>query len=108
MTPRTRDAFRAIGDPNRRQILKMLSEQSRTINSLAENFDMSRPAISRHIKILHRNGFISIEDIGRERHCKLKQDGFAEVQNWIDFFDGFWKSKLNKLEVLLNMKENKK
>lgn len=100
----TYDPFQAIGDPSRREILHLLSKDSLTINSLAENFDMSRPAVSKHIKILYEAGFISIEDIGRERYCILNPDGFNELQEWINFFDNFWKSKLGKLEDLLNKK----
>ena len=85
----------------------MLTQDSMTINSLAENFDMSRPAVSKHIKILYGAGFISIEDVGRERYCTLKQDGFSELQEWLDFYDDFWKSKLKKLETLLNKKSKK-
>src|SRR6478609_7094589 len=104
MTAQTLDAFQVIADPSRRQMLVMLSKDSMTINSLAENFDMSRPAVSKHIKILQTAGFISIKDIGRERYCTLKQDGFEELQNWIAYFDQFWTSKLKKLEILLNKK----
>jgi len=102
------DVFQVVADPSRRQILKLLTNDSLTINSLAENFDMSRPAVSKHIKILEYAGFISIEDIGRERYCTLKQDGFNAMQEWIDHFDVFWKTKLKKLESLLNSKINKK
>lgn len=98
----TLDAFQVIGDPSRRKMLMLLSSDSLTINSLADNFDMSRPAVSKHIKILHNAGFISIHDIGRERYCTLKKDGFNELQNWISYFDKFWVSKLKKLEGLLN------
>jgi DNA-binding transcriptional ArsR family regulator len=104
MSTQTLDAFQVIADPSRRQMLQMLSKQSRTINSLAENFDMSRPAVSKHVKVLYNAGFISIKDIGRERHCTLKQDGFNELQNFIDYFDKFWASKLKKLETILNKK----
>ena len=104
MTTQTLDAFQVISDPSRRQMLMMLSKDSMTINSLAENFDISRPAISKHIKIMHNAGFISIKDIGRERHCTLKQDGFNELQKFIDYFDKFWSNKLKKLETLLNNK----
>jgi DNA-binding transcriptional ArsR family regulator len=100
----TLDAFQVIGDPSRRKMLMLLSADSLTINSLADNFDMSRPAVSKHIKILHNAGFISIQDIGRERYCTLKQDGFKELKNWISYFDEFWTSKLKKLETLLNNK----
>jgi DNA-binding transcriptional ArsR family regulator len=85
-------------------MLVMLSKASMTINSLAENFDMSRPAVSKHVKILYNAGFISIKDIGRERYCTLKQDGFREVQDFINYFDKFWTSKLKKLQTLLNNK----
>jgi len=107
MAQQTLDAFQVIGDPSRRQILKMLTKDSLTINRLAENFDMSRPAVSKHIKILCSAGFISIQNIGRERHCILKQDGFNELRQWIDYFDKFWVSKLKKLEILLNKKSRK-
>jgi DNA-binding transcriptional ArsR family regulator len=104
MTAQTLDAFQVIADPSRRQMMKLLSKDSMTINALAENFDMSRPAVSKHIKIMYNAGFISITDIGRERYCVLKQDGFNELQEFINFFDNFWNSKLKKLETLLNNK----
>lgn len=87
-------------------MLQMLSKDSMTINSLAENFDMRRPAVSKHVKILYNVGFISITDIGRERHCVLKQDGFNELQDFINYFDKFWSSKLQKLQEILNKKSN--
>lgn len=100
----TLDVFQVIGDPSRRKMLTLLSQDNLTINSLADNFDMSRPAVSKHIKILQEAGFISIQNIGRERYCTLKKDGFEEMQDWISFFDKFWTSKLKKLEILLNKK----
>lgn len=107
MQAQTLDAFQVIADPNRRQMLMMLSKDSMTINSIAENFDMSRPAVSKHIKILYNGGFITIKDIGRERHCVLKQEGFNELQNFIDYFDKFWIRKLDKLKSLLDNKSKK-
>jgi DNA-binding transcriptional ArsR family regulator len=106
MAVQTLDTFQVIADPSRRQILQLLSKDSLTINSLAENFEMSRPAVSKHIRILNEAGFISIQNIGRERYCILKQDGFNDLQEWIDYFDKFWTSKLKKLETLLNKKAN--
>ncbi|MDP9042586.1 MAG: metalloregulator ArsR/SmtB family transcription factor [Bacteroidota bacterium] len=104
MVKPTLDVFQVIADPSRRQMLRLLSKESRTINSLAENFDMSRPAVSKHIKILYGAGFISIQDVGRERHCALKQDGFNALHKWLKYFDQFWTSKLKNLENLLNKK----
>ena len=106
MATSTLDAFQVIADPSRRQILGMLTKDTYNINSLAENFEMSRPAVSKHIKILQIAGFISIQEIGRERHCILKQEGFNELKSWINYFDEFWSSKLKKLETELNKKHN--
>lgn len=100
----TLDVFQVIGDASRRKMLMLLSDDSLTINNLADHFDMSRPAVSKHIKILHNAGFISIEDVGRERYCTIKQDGFNELKEWLTYFDKFWLSKLNRLEALLSNK----
>ena len=98
------DAFQVIADPSRRQILYLLTKDTLTINALAENFDMSRPAVSKHIKLLNESGFISIQDIGRERYCTIKQDGFKDLHKWLEYFDGFWDNNLKKLGNLLNNK----
>jgi DNA-binding transcriptional ArsR family regulator len=108
MQTQTLDSFQVFADANRRQILIMLSKESLTLNALAANFEISRPAISKHVKQLYNAGFISITDIGRERYCTLKQDGFNEIQEFIDYFDKFWTSKLKKLQTLLNNKSNDK
>ena len=108
MSAQKLDAFQVIADPSRRQMLMLLSKDSMTINALAENFDMSRPAVSKHLKIMYNAGFISITDIGRERHCTLNQAGFNEVQGFINYFDKFWATRLKKLETLLNNKARTK
>jgi DNA-binding transcriptional ArsR family regulator len=98
------DVFQVIADPSRRQILRLLTKDKYNINSISERFDMSRPAISKHIKILETAGFVSIEVIGRERYCILNQEGFDEIRNWINYFDKFWNSKLKNLETVLKRK----
>lgn len=100
----TLDTFQVIADPSRREMLRLLSMDNLTINSLAGNFDMSRPAVSKHIKILHGAGFITIQDVGRERYCALKQDGFDALKEWLAYFDNFWAQKLGNLQALLNNK----
>lgn len=102
------DVFQVIADPSRRQILQLLTKDSYNINSISENFAMSRPAVSKHIKVLHIAGFISIQEIGRERYCTLSKEGFTEIRNWIDHFDKFWNNKLKNLETVLNHKKNSK
>lgn len=104
MATQNLDAFQVIADPSRRQILQMLTQDSYNINSISENFEMSRPAVSKHIKILQTAGFISIQVIGREHYCILNQEGFDDVRNWINHFDKFWNNKLKKLENVLKNK----
>lgn len=104
MATPTLDAFQVIADPSRRQILHLLTKESYNINSLAENFEMSRPAVSKHIKVLQTAGFISIQESGRERYCVLNQEGFKELKNWLNHFDKFWNSKLQTLETVLKNK----
>jgi len=101
------DVFQVIADSSRREILGLLAQDTHNINSLADNFDMSRPAVSKHVKILQNAGFISIQEIGRERHCKLNANGFNELKTWINHFDKFWDNKLNNLERALNKKKKK-
>jgi len=108
MTTQRLDVFQVVADPSRRQMMQLLSKDTMTINSLAVNFDMSRPAVSKHIKIMYNAGFISITDIGRERYCTLRQDGFNELQDFISYFDKFWVKKLQKLETILNNKTKSK
>ena len=81
MKTQSLDVFQVIADPSRRQMLIMLSKDSMTIGSIAENFRMSRPAVSKHIKILYNGGFITIKNIGRERYCVLQQNGINEYQD---------------------------
>jgi DNA-binding transcriptional ArsR family regulator len=96
------DVFQAIADPTRRAILVLLAAQALPVNALADNFTMSRPAVSKHIKVLNDCGLITINDAGRERYCSLNQAGFQEVTDWVAYFDSFWKEKLSNLEKLLN------
>lgn len=102
------DVFQVIADPSRRSILGMLKDETQNINSIAKRFDMSRPAVSKHIKILQSAGFISIAEIGRERHCQLNQEGFKELKNWIEHFDNFWDEKLANLEKAMKKTSKKK
>jgi DNA-binding transcriptional ArsR family regulator len=92
-----RDVFQAIADPTRRAIINMIAQQSLTLNSVAENFDISRPAISKHIKILTECGLIIIKQKGRERYCEAKLQSLNEVSEWIEKYRVFWTVKLDAL-----------
>ncbi len=93
-----RDVFQAIADPTRREIIGLLAKESRTLNGIAEHFDISRPAISKHVKILSECGLISIEQRGRERYCQARLEHLKEVADWVNYYSRFWDDKLNQLK----------
>jgi len=97
-----RDVFQAIADPTRREIINMLAHKSLNLNSVAENFDVSRPAISKHIKILTECGLVVINQQGRERYCEAKLHKLNEVSDWVEKYRVFWTKKLDALENFLN------
>jgi len=96
-----RDAFHAIADPTRREIINIIASQSLNLNAVAENFEISRPAISKHIKILEECGLIIIKQQGRERYCEANLKSLREVSKWIDQYRMFWTKKLDALENFL-------
>jgi len=97
-----RDVFQAIADPTRRQIINLLSQKSMSLNSIAENFRISRPAISQHIKILTECGIVIIRQQGRQRFCDAKLETLGEVSNWVSQYHQFWNEKFNSLERYIN------
>lgn len=96
-----RDVFQAIADPTRRSIIGLLAMQTLTLNAVAENYNISRPAISKHIKVLTECGLIEIKQEGRERYCTAKLDKLNEVNDWITQYKQFWETKLDALDVYL-------
>jgi len=103
-----RDVFQAIADPTRRQIISMIAGQSLNLNAVADQFDISRPAISKHIKILTECGLIFIKQQGRERYCEAKLAKLNEVSNWVEQYKQFWNAKLDSLELYLDELQKKK
>ena len=102
-----RDVFQAIADPTRREIINLLAHKSLNLNAVAEQFDVSRPAISKHIKILTECGLITISQQGRERYCEAKLDKLSEVSEWVGEYRKFWEAKLDSLEIYLNQLQTK-
>lgn len=103
-----RDVFQAIADPTRRQIIGLVAKQPLNLNAVAEKFDMSRQAVSLHVKILAECGLITIKQQGRERYCEAKLDSLNEVSVWIEQYRRFWESKLDSLELYLNQLQKTK
>ena len=103
-----RDVFQAIADPTRREILILLNERSLNLNAIAENFDVSRQAISLHIKILDECGLIKIHTQGRERYCEARLDKLSEVLVWVEQYRRHWEGKLDSLESYLHKLQKKR
>ena len=103
-----RDVFQAISDPNRRAILALLARQRMTLNGVAENFRISRPAVSRHIKILKECGLVVIIPHGRERYCEARFDKLNEVTDWVEQYRQVWEERFNRLDDLLEVMKKEK
>ena len=102
-----RDAFQAIADPTRSEIINLLAHRSLNLNAIAEKFDMSRQAISLHIKILNECGLITITQQGRERHCEARLSQLKEVSNWVDQYRQFWTVQFSSLDKYLKKVQSK-
>jgi DNA-binding transcriptional ArsR family regulator len=100
-----RDIFQAIADPTRRKIIDTLVQKPLTPNSVASNFHISRPAVSKHIKILTECGLITVKRTGRERYCKLNFSSLREVSEWVDQYRIFWTTKLDALGDFLSQED---
>jgi len=96
-----RDVFQAIADPTRREIINLIAHRSLSLNEVAENFNVSRPAISKHIKILTECGLILMRQEGRERFCDAQLGKLNEVSDWVEQYRQFWNTKLDALERYL-------
>jgi DNA-binding transcriptional ArsR family regulator len=93
-----RDVFQAIADPTRRQIIELLSSQSMTLNAIADKFEMSRPAISQHVKHLTECDLVEIEQKGRERYCKIKPQNLIPAFMWLEKFQQQWTERIDSFE----------
>jgi DNA-binding transcriptional ArsR family regulator len=103
-----RDVFQAIADPNRRAMLALLARQRMTLNGVAENFRISRPAVSRHIKILKECGLVVVIPHGRERYVEARFDKLNEVTDWVEQYRQLWEERFDRLDdVLEKMKKEK-
>jgi DNA-binding transcriptional ArsR family regulator len=103
-----RDVFQAIADPTRRAIIGLLSRQEMRLNDIADSFEISRPAISKHIRILSECGLVLIRQEGRERYCGVQLKKLKEVAVWTDQYSVFWNKKLDALGNFLEKNKGRK
>ena len=101
--------FAALADPTRRAILARLAQGEASVNELAEPFDMSQPAISKHLRVLERAGLISRSRDAQRRPCRLEAKPLAEADEWLERYREFWEASFDRLDSLLQeMKAQKK
>ena len=104
-----RDIFQAIADPTRRAIIALIALQAMTPNALAEHFNTSRQAVSKHIKILTECELVKQEQQGREIYYSLQLQKMKEIDKWLDQFRRLWETQFNQLDkVLVTLKKQKK
>lgn len=97
-----RDIFQAIADPTRRDIIAMIALQPMTPNALAEHFDTTRQAVSKHLKILAECELVKPEHQGREIYYQLEIDKMKEIDKWLEQFKKIWESRFSQLDDLLD------
>jgi len=96
-----RDVYQAIADPTRRAIISMIANQPHNVNAIAENFDISRQAISLQLKILTDCGLVKMKQRGRDRICEAQLDKLSEVSVWVDQYRQHWERKLDAMETYI-------
>ena len=103
-----RDVFQAIADPTRREIINLVAIKPQNLNAIAGNFNVTRQAISLHIKILTECGLIEVKQQGRERYCQARLSKLNEISQWVDQYRQFWEMKLDALGSHLDESKDSK
>ncbi|AFK02229.1 regulatory protein ArsR [Emticicia oligotrophica DSM 17448] len=103
-----RDIFQAIADPTRRGIIALIALQSMTPNSIAENFNITRQAVSKHLRILTECELVKQEHQGREIYYSLEIEKMKEIDIWLEQYRKIWETRFNQLDNLLNTLKNTK
>ena len=103
-----RDVFQAIADPTRREIIALIADRSLNVNAVAGNFDVSRTAVYKHMKILTECGLVVVRQQGRERFCEARLERLHEISDWVEQYRKFWGERFDALENYLNETKKKK
>lgn len=103
-----RDVFQAIADPTRRAIIMLIASKAMTPNALAEHFDTTRQAVSKHLRLLSECELITSKQKGREIYYELEIDKMKEIDQWLSQFRAIWENKFNQLDDVLITLKNKK
>ena len=104
--PDLQPVFRALADPTRRAIIANLAEGERPIGEIAAAFDMTRPAVAKHLRILEEGGVIVVQKKGRERINRLNPAALKSAADWLGYFDRFWDQRLEKLKTIVEQEHD--
>ena len=101
-----RDVYDAVADPTRRKLLRMLADvEELPLHELTVHFQMGRTAVSKHLAILKDADLVSARKVGRETRYRLNAAPLKEIQDWVSFYEGFWKERIAKLNLILEEKK---
>jgi DNA-binding transcriptional ArsR family regulator len=98
----TDEVFAALSNPARREVLRLLLDGPKTVGEMAEHFDMRRPSLSEHLKVLRDAGLASERKSGRHRFYSLEVDPLREISHWLSPYERFWRQKLGDLSTMLD------
>jgi len=103
-----RDIFQAIADPTRRAIIALIALQAMTPNAIAENFNTTRQAVSKHLRVLTECELVTQEQHGREIYYSLQLERLKEVDHWLNQYRKLWETRFNQLDNVLSTLKNQK
>ncbi len=95
------DVFEAVADPQRRRMIALLMEAPRSVNDVAAHFDISRPAVSKHLKVLRECDIVSVQTVGRERQHRMNPSTLKPIADWVNQYEVFWDQKLASLKKVV-------
>jgi DNA-binding transcriptional ArsR family regulator len=97
----TTDAFNAVAEPRRRDILDLLATQELAVNELVQRLEMAQPLVSKHLRVLREVGLVDVRDQGRQRVYRLNGAPLKSIHDWVKNYESSWSERFNRLDVLL-------
>jgi DNA-binding transcriptional ArsR family regulator len=107
-SPTTADAFNAVAEPRRRQILDLLARGERAVNDLVEELGLAQPQVSKHLAVLKKVGLVSVRGSGRQRLYRLNAERLRPIHDWVKGFEQFWNESFDRLDAYLKELQKEK
>ncbi len=107
-SPTTSDAFNAVAEPRRRQILDLLSRGERPVNDVVESLGVAQPQVSKHLRVLREVGLVSVRGSGRQRLYRLNAERLKPIHDWVRTFEPFWDHQLDRIKERAERKANER